>query len=488
MLNSWFNLPDGSAASIILSVSLMLFLGYLATRLTRLIGLPNVTAYITIGVLMGPYFLDLVPKSVIQGTDFLADIALSLISFCIGEYFVFSSFKKNGLKALLIAFLESMAATLIVFVLTYFVLKLSFAFSLVVSALAAVTSPTSTMMTIKQTKAKGDFVDTLLQVIALDNLIGLFSFSIAVSVAASLVANADAEMLAQSVLMPIVKNLLMILLGCVMGYLIKILIPPGKRAEDNRLIVTMSVLLMLCGVCVLINVSPLLGCLAMGTIYRNTTGDDTLFMQLNYFSPPILLLFFVRSGMNFNLGALVSKGGADIGVPLIVISLVYFAARMAGKYAGCFTGALVTKKVPKTRNYLGFALIPQAGVAIGLAALCSRTLGGELGENIQTVIVSAGIMYEMIGPVLAKVSLFKSGSYADTLEKAVLTDHSVDKDGKPKSNIEILAEQLKQIHDEFSKERLSNAENEKAFTEAAVEQQFEESFENITRGRFLNRR
>ena len=487
MLNTWFNLSEGSAASVLLSVSLMLFLGYMMTRLTKLIGFPNVTAYIAVGLLLGPYFFDIVPQNIIKGTDFLADIALSLISFCIGEYFVFSSFKKNGLKSLLIAFVESMAATLIAFVLTYFVLKLSFAFSLVISALAAVTSPTSTMMTIKQTKAKGDFVDTLLQVIALDNLIGLFSFSIALSVASTLVSESDSDMIFKSVLLPIAKNLLMILLGSGLGFLIKLLIPPGKRAQDNRLIVSMSVLLLLCGICVLINVSPLLGCLAMGTIYRNSTGDDTLFKQINYFSPPILLLFFVRSGMNFNLGALVSKGSSDIGFPLIVISLVYFAARMVGKYAGCFFGTLITKKAAKTRNYLGFALIPQAGVAIGLAALCSRTLGGELGENIQTVIVSAGIMYELIGPVLAKLSLFKSGSYTDNIENAIQVA-PIDENGKPKSSRDILAEQLKQIREELSKERLSNAENEKAFLQAAEEQQFEESFENITRGRFLNRR
>lgn len=482
---SVFNLPAGSAASIILSVAIMLFLGFAMTRITKLIGLPNVTAYIITGILIGPYFLDLIPKGIIQGTDFLADIALALISFCIGEYFKFSSFKKNGLKSLLIAALESFASAMVIFILTYFVLNLSLAFSVVLSALAAVTAPTSTMMTIRQMKAKGDFVDSLLQVIAIDNLIGLFAFSVAVSLGSALVATSNDVSLFSSVVIPVIKNILMIALGSAMAFLIVFLIPPAKRSADNRLIVSISVLLMFCGVCVLLDVSPLLGCMAMGTVYRNVSGDENLFKQLNYFSPPILLLFFVRSGMNFDLSALMSDGGNG-GVSLFVISILYFAIRIAGKYAGAFFGSLITKKAPKTRNYLGLALIPQAGVAIPLAALCSRTLGGELGANIQTVILSAGIMYELVGPVLAKLALYKSGAYSDNLDE-ITNVEKVDENGNPKSQIDILVEQLQQIHQEISKEHSAQSENERAFTEAADEQ-FEESFEIYNRGRFLNRR
>lgn len=486
MLNTVFGLENGSAPSIILSVALMLVFGYLATRITKLIGLPNVTAYIIIGVLIGPYFLNIVPQSIISGTDFLADIALALISFCIGEYFKFSAFKKNGLKSLFIAFLESLAASLVIFVLTYFILGLGLALSIVLSALASVTAPTSTMMTIRQTKAKGDFVDSLLQVIAIDNIIGLFAFSIAVSVASSVSANAESAALVESILLPVVKNILMIALGAVMAFLIILLMPPGKKSADNRLIVSLSVLLLFCGVCVVLDVSPLLGCMAMGTVYRNASGDENLFKQLNYFSPPLLLLFFVRSGMNFDLGSLMS-GGGSAGVSLLVISILYFAVRIVGKYGGAFLGSLLTKKAVKTRNYLGLALIPQAGVAIPLAALCARSLGGNMGDTVQTIIVSAGIMYELVGPVLAKLALFKSGSYSDQLDD-ITNVAPVDENGKPKNTVDILIEQLQQINEELAKDREKLNENEKAFTEAAEEQQLEETYEMFNRGRFLNRR
>ena len=485
VLNSLFNLADGSAPSIILSIALMLFLGYLASRLTKLIRLPNVTAYIILGVLIGPYFLNIVPQSVINGADFLADIALPFISFCIGEYFVLSTFKQNGLKSLLTAMFESLLSALIIFVLTYFILGLELPFAIVLSALASVTAPTSTMMTIRQMGAKGDFVNTLLQVIAIDNIIGLFIFSIAVSVAAFLSASGGSADLAESIVLPVVKNILMILLGGSMAFLMNWLMPSEhKTAADNRLIISISVLLLFCGVCVVLDVSPLLGCMAMGTVYRNVSNDEKLFKQLNYFSPPILLLFFVRSGMNFNLGALMSNGGQALSVSLFVISILYFAVRIVGKYSGAFLGALVTKKQPKTRNYLGLALIPQAGVAIPLAALCSRSLGGVLGDNIQTVIVSAGIMYELVGPVLAKLALFKSGAYSNVLDE-ITNVSPVDEQGNPKSQVQILIEQLQQIQEE--RKRNIN-ENEKAFTEAAEEQQFDETFEILNHGRFLNRR
>jgi len=465
----------------------MLFLGFLMSRLTKLIKLPNVTAYIIIGVVMGPYILDIIPKSVIAGADFLADIALALISFCIGEYFKFSSFRKNGIKALVIALFESMAASILIFILTFVILRLDMAFSIVLSALAAVTAPTSTMMTIRQMRAKGDFVDSLLQVIAIDDIIGLLAFSISVSIAISFSGMAESVSFFDSIFIPILKNLLMIVVGCVSAFLLLLLMPPGKQSSDNRLIISLSVLFLFCGVCVLFDVSPLLGCMAMGTVYRNASGDENLFKQLNYFSPPIMLLFFVRSGLNFDLASLFSPGGSSVGMPLIVISVLYFAVRIVGKYFGAFFGCFVTKKNKSTRNYLGLALIPQAGVAIGLAALCSRSLEGELGQNIQTVIVAAGILYELVGPVCAKLALFKAGAYSTDLDK--ITDVSpVTEDGKAKSQIDILIEQLQQIHEEVSKDNHRQAENELAFTKAAEEQEYYETFEMINRGRFLNRR
>lgn len=170
-------------AGIIISVALMLFSGFAMTRLTKLARLPNVTGYILAGILIGPYVLNLVPQRIIDGTDFLSDIALAFIAFSTGEFFKLPVLKKSGMKVVWITVFEAVLASVFIFILTYFILRLDLAFSIVLAALASATAPASTMMTIRQTGAKGDFVDTLLQVVALDDVVGLVLYSIAISIA-----------------------------------------------------------------------------------------------------------------------------------------------------------------------------------------------------------------------------------------------------------------------------------------------------------------
>ena len=155
------------AASVIISMAFMLSFGFLMTRLTKLLRLPNVTAYILAGILIGPWCLHLVPQSTIDNTDFLSDIALAFIAFSAGEFFKVDALKKNGRKVVVITVLEACLASIAVFIPTYFLLHLSLSFSIVLAALASATAPASTMMTIRQTGARGDFVDTLLPIVAL---------------------------------------------------------------------------------------------------------------------------------------------------------------------------------------------------------------------------------------------------------------------------------------------------------------------------------
>ena len=161
----------------------MLITGFLATRITKLLKLPNVTAYILTGVAIGPFCLDLIPKDVVSGMSFISDIALAFIAFGVGEYFRLSVLKKNGKKVTVITLMEALVASLFVFILCYFALRLDLAFSVVLAALASATAPASTMMTIRQTKAHGDFVDTLLAAVALDDVVSLVAFSVAISLA-----------------------------------------------------------------------------------------------------------------------------------------------------------------------------------------------------------------------------------------------------------------------------------------------------------------
>ena len=450
----------------IISIAIMLFAGFLLTRLTKLLRLPNVTAYIVAGILIGPFCLNLIPSSFVEGSSFLADIALAFIAFSTGEFFQIDVLKKNGSKVIIITVFEALLATILVFLVSYFLLRLDLSFSLVLGALAAATAPASTMMTIRQTHAQGEFVDTLLQVVALDDVVGLLAYSVAISIS---VAVSSGSFNVVSILKPIGFNLAALLIGGFCGLLMKWLMPK-KRSTDNRLIISIAVLFSFCGLCSLFDVSPLLGCMCMSMVYINLTKDDKLFKQLNYFTPPILLLFFVRSGVSFDLSALFSS--SSIGaVPIIVIGVVYFFVRILGKYGGAYLGCLTVKKDKKVRNYLGLALIPQAGVAIGLAALGARTLGGEEGNALETIILASSVLYELIGPACAKLSLYLSKSYSkDGTASPEVTNPPVQETNidPRQERINSLIAEIKEIQKEMPKhEEYEMSEEEKAFLEAS---------------------
>ncbi len=463
MTKLYESLGISSVAAVVIAIAFMIFGGFAMTRITKRLRLPNVTAYILAGILMGPFCLNAIPSRVIEGTEFMSDIALAFIAFGTGRFFRFEALKKNGAKVILIAVFETVITAGVVFIVLRFLVGINFALSLVLAALAAATASASTMMTIRQTGAKGDFVDTLLQTIALDNVIGILAYSVSISVA--LVLESGAAFSSWNVVKPVLLNIGVLVLGGVFGILLRILMPQ-KRSTDNKLIISVATLFLFCGICAMFDVSPLLGCMSMGMIYINLSNDDKLFKQLNYFSPPILLLFFVRSGLTFRLDALFAKSNYLATMPLLLAGVIYFAVRIAAKYGGSFLGCQTVKKDKKVRNYLGLALVPQAGVAIGLATLGARELGGEAGDFLLTVVLTSSILCEFVGPVSAKLALYLSGSYSDKLENLVDVSAQTE-DGKPKSELELLIERIQTIQKELPAHSIS--EEEQAFDEAAEE-------------------
>ncbi len=381
---------------ILIALSIILLAGFLFTRITKLLHLPNVTGYIISGVVIGPCVLKLVPVNVISHMGFVSDLALSFIAFGIGKFFKKEVLKKTGKNIVIITILEALLAMALVTFASHFIFNLSWKFSLILGAIASATAPASTMMTIKQYQAKGEFVDTLLQVVALDDVVCLLAFGIATAI-----ANTSGKGFSiLDVLKPIGLNILAIVLGIAFAFLLgKILTP--KRSKDNRLIIVIMALLGLSGICSIMSVSPLLSCMFFSAFYINLTEDKYLFHQMDNFTPPIMLIFFSLSGMSLQLDILLKVG---------IIGVAYFFIRIIGKYAGAYLGCLITKQPKKIRNNLGLALIPQAGVAIGLAVLGQRLLNEELGSLLSTIILSSSILYELIGPACAKASLHLSGA------------------------------------------------------------------------------
>ena len=401
MLNWTFYDSMNQTTQVLIALAIMLLAGFLLTRITKLLRLPNVSGYIIAGIIIGPSLLNLIPNRIVGNMSFISDIALAFIAFGMGKFFKKEVLKKAGIKVIVITVFESLLAMGLITVVMVYAFKLDWKFSLLIGAIASATAPASTLMTIKQYKAEGNFVEILLQVVALDNIICLFVFSFA----STIVSTTD-SVRTIDIIKPILYNISMIVIGVALALLLKTIFK--NRSKDSRLILVITALLILCGICAWFNVSPLLSCMIFATVYVNITDDNYLFHQIDNFTPPIMLLFFVLSGMNLDLKSLKTVG---------VIGLTYFGVRLVGKYLGSFIGSTVVKEKKNVRNNLGLALIPQASVAIGLSVLAQRMLPEDLGSLLSTIILFSSVLYEFIGPAAAKLSLFLSGSIKKDAKK-----------------------------------------------------------------------
>lgn len=386
-----------NTTTVLLSLSVILVAGFLVTRITKLAKLPNVTGYIIAGVLIGPYFMNLIPREIIDNMGFISDIALAFIAFGVGRFFTKEAFRETGLGIIAITLLESLLAGVLVTLSVHYIFHISWDFCLLLGAIATATAPASTMVTIRQYHARGDFVNILLQVVAFDDAVCLIVFSI---VTAVINGRAGANISVSEIVLPIIYNIVALVVGFLSGAVLNKLMTP-ERSEDNRLILTISFLLGISGLCAAVDISPLLSCMVLGTTYVNMTKDNELFKQVEGFTPPILSMFFVVSGMSLDISSFNTLG---------IIGAFYFVIRIAGKYIGAYLGCLMAKTPKNVRNYLGLALIPQAGVSIGLAFLGKRILPDAMGNMLVTIILSSSVLYELIGPACAKIALICSGS------------------------------------------------------------------------------
>ena len=478
------------ASGIVISLGVILILGFLMTRLTKLLKLPSVIAYLIVGILIGPSVINLIPGEFISRTSFISDVALVFVAFTAGEFFKFDIIKKSLGKAIAITAIESIVTFGLIFVLCFLVFNLGAPFSLVLASLASATAPTSTIMTIKQTGSKGHYVTTLLEVLAIDGVFALILYTISISV---FVGVADGSALSfMDIGWPLIKLVICLAIGIAFGFALKFLIS-SKRTTGNRLIIVVAVLLLFCGVCSLFGQSPLLGGIAIGTIYTNLCKDkdeEKIFAQVNYFMPPIMLIFFVRGGMSLNFSVF-TQSSTLTAAPFIVIVLAFLVVRFIGKYGGTFLGSVVTVQPKETRNFLGFGLIPQASVAIALATMAAVTLQAynhdEYATALLAIILASSIIFELIGPVLAKLGLYLSHSYGNESLDEVAPEGTlevVNEEGSSKE-IDKLAAQINHISKEIPPLEVEEA-NEAAFTEAAEE--YETANYSRNRRGFINRK
>ena len=378
-------------------LAIAIFAGLFSGKLMKKFKLPNVTGYIIFGLIIGPYVLGILPEDVVSKMTIISDVALGFIAFSIGSEFKLSYLKKIGKSPVVIAFCEGFGATLLVD-LALVLAGCDIKFSLVLGAIASATAPAATIMVVKQYKAKGPVTDTLLPVVAIDDAVALIAFGISFAVAKIIGSTGNVDILSV-IISPVIEIIGGLLFGAVLGFILSALIK-WFTGRGNRLSVAIAMVCLCVGISGICGFSSLLACMAMGAIFINTSKRyNELFQLTDRFTPPLFLLFFVVSGAELNVGILPSVG---------VIGIVYIIVRVLGKMGGASLGAIIGKASPEVKKYLGPTLIPQAGVAIGLS-MAAVTVVPEFGANIRVIILCATIIYELVGPVITKITLIKAG-------------------------------------------------------------------------------
>ncbi len=390
--------------SAFLYIAIMIFCGMAFGRLAKLCKLPNVTGYLVAGLLLGPAipslipgceFGGIIPAHAIESFNMISGAALGFIAFSIGTEFKLSYFKRVGVTPVVIAVMESLLAVVCV-VVVLVVTGHDLAFSLVLGSIAAATAPAATVMVINQYKAKGKVTETLLSVVAIDDAAALILFGLATAVAQAV---ASGSFTASSIIHPLWEIFGALICGFLLGLLFVIPLRWFKK-DGNRLALIIGFVFAGVGIARLCGFSELLLCMAMGAGLANFSSQLRHITKLtDGLTPPIFLLFFVTSGAELQLSAIPAIG---------LIGVLYVLFRVVGKVGGAYIGAAMCKADKNVRKYLGFSLVPQAGVAIGLS-LAAATTVPQYADKIRAIILCATLIYELVGPAITKIALTKAG-------------------------------------------------------------------------------
>ncbi len=403
----------------LLALSIALLVGLLLSRITKKFDLPAVTAYLIAGILVGPYCLGSLGIAGIGFTSMenvhsysvVCDTALGFIAFSIGNEFRLSHLKKIGRQATIVGIFQAVATTLVVdlsLIALHFAIPhvLTIEAAIILGAIASATAPAATLMVVKQYKAKGPVTDILLPVVALDDAVGLIIFAISFGIARAM--NAGAVSIISVILEPVLEVVVSLLLGAVMGVLFHIC-ERFFHSNSKRISVSIGFVLLTIALSqmsfnvggVHIAFSSLLTCMMLGTIFCNICDfSEELMEKVDRWTAPLFVLFFVLSGAELELNVFGN-------LLMVLVGAVYIISRSAGKYSGAYVSAKISGCDEKIVKYLGITLLPQAGVALGMAMKAKEF--GEIGEMVATITLLAVLVYEIFGPALTKTALLKAG-------------------------------------------------------------------------------
>ena len=408
--------------TILISLSIALIGGLLLSRLAKLIKLPAVTAYLVAGILVGPYVLGSFGikglgflSEDLKGLKIISELALGFIAFSMGNEFRLSQLKLIGKKSTIIGIFQGVITCILVDValITLHLIRpdiLSMEAAIILGAIATATAPAATLMVIKQYKAQGKLTDILLPVVALDDAVGLIIFAISFGIAKSIGSN-DVAVL-NIILEPLLEIVLSVLLGTVLGLIFNE-VEKHFQSRSKRMSVVVTFVMLAVGLSMLkfevegihIGFSSLLTCMMLGTVFCNECEvSEELMRRADRWTAPVLILFFVISGAELELSIFKS-------LPIIIVGVVYILSRTIGKLFGAGVTSKLVHCDSKIVKYLGITLLPQAGVALGMA-LKATEIGTE-GNMVRNITLFAVLVYELIGPFLTKIALTKSGDITE---------------------------------------------------------------------------
>jgi len=384
----------------ILGLGFVLLAGVFSARFINKLRFPSVTAYLILGILIGPSLLKLVPKGLLDSSILISNIVLGMIAFGIGQNFSFSNFKRLGKCILWISVLEACGAWILVTLAFLFILRQPFYISLLFGAIASATAPAATVMVIREYKAKGTFTNTLLGVVAIDDAWCLIIFAMSLAISKAICVHMTNTLF----LLKVILHAVLVIAGAfILGTIIAIVfsyISKYVRSSTDLLIYSLGFILLSVGVALSLHLSVLLSCMFLGAVFVNINLDSFKFFDaIRTIDSPLFLLFFVLAGANLEIGLLKNLG---------LMGLVYLIFRMIGKVMGANLGARISEASESIKKYLGWGLVPQAGVALG-CALIAKSDFPNIGNMLFSTIIATTVVYELIGPICTKYALHKAG-------------------------------------------------------------------------------
>lgn len=371
---------------------------YVMAKILGIFKLPSVTGYLIGGLILGPSFFKLIGPQEVKIIEFVNDFALAGIAFNIGSAFLWDDFKKLGKEVMLITFYEVLVVVVLVFLVMFLILRQSFVFSLIIASMSAATAPAGTMMVIQQYRAKGPLSDTILPITALDDVLGVIVFGVSLSIAKMLGTNEGF-----SIFKLFYNPLKEIVLAVIIGFVLALIFSRLRRFiknEDDDLVAHIALLMANLALSYKFQVSPLLSAMVLGGVICNLVPHSIRsFTNLNRFMNPFNLLFFAFAGASLDLKVLGSIG---------LMGVTYVLARGIGKWAGATLGAHRAGSIDTVKKYIGLALLPQGGISIGLSMIVARELP-EFSHEVITVILFSVLVFEIMGPIFAKIAIEKAG-------------------------------------------------------------------------------